>query len=143
MSRNRMKNSQSLHWMGVVKWVLISSLVAGLGLVYMLCKNQNLHLAAETRRLEIQLATIETRNKELNGDLESMKSLRRLTARLNQMHSTLVYWGDPSASWASLEQNPHARVVRPGTTPRTAVNFDSTIVTSVTPQAAATTQANP
>ncbi len=55
MSRNRMKNSQSLHWMGVVKWVLIASLVSGLGLTYMLCKNQNLHLAAETRRLQIQL----------------------------------------------------------------------------------------
>ena len=28
MSRNRMKNSQSLHWMGVVKWVLIAGLLA-------------------------------------------------------------------------------------------------------------------
>jgi len=136
MSRNRMKNSQSLHWMGVVKWVLISSLVAGLGLVYMLCKNQNLHLAAETRRLEIQLATIEARNKELNGDLETMKAPRRLAARIRDMHSTLVQWGDPSAMWVELEQNPHARAVRMGTTPRTIGTFDTTVVTSVAPQAA-------
>jgi uncharacterized protein HemX len=131
MSRNRMKNSQSLHWMGVVKWVLISGLVAGLGLVYMLCKNQNLHLAAETHRLEIQLATIETRNKELNGDLESLKSIKRLEARLTQINSSLVRWGDPSATWVSLEQNPHARVARMGTAPKATMSMDSTIVTSV------------
>ena len=45
MSRNRLKNSQSLHWMGVMKWVLIAGLLSGLGLFYMLSKNQNLHLA--------------------------------------------------------------------------------------------------
>jgi hypothetical protein len=50
MSRNRMKNSQSLHWMGVVKWILIAGLLAGLGLCYMICKNQNLHLAEKTHR---------------------------------------------------------------------------------------------
>ena len=33
MSRNRMKNSQSLHWMGVVKWVLIFLMLAGLGVL--------------------------------------------------------------------------------------------------------------
>jgi len=130
MSRNRMKNSQSLHWMGVVKWVLISSMVAGLGLVYMLCKNTNLHLAAEKHRLEIQLATIEKRNKELNGDLESLKTIKRLQAKLKEAHSELVQWGDPSATWVSLEQNPHARVARMGTTPRTTMSTDATIVTS-------------
>ncbi len=136
MSRNRVKNSQSLHWMGVVKWVLIAGVVSGLGLTYMLCKNQNLHLAAETRRLELQLATIETRNKELNGDLESMKSLARLQKRLQGMHSSLVHWGDPSASWVSLEQDTHARVARIGTNPRTVLNFDSSVVTAAAPQPA-------
>jgi len=134
MSRNRMKNSQSLHWMGVVKWVLIAGLVAGLGLTYMLCKNQNMHLAAEARRLEIQLTAIEMRNKELNGDLESMKAPRRLAARIKDMHSTLVNWGDPSANWVSLELNTHARVVRNGTLPRTAFS-EQTVITATTPQA--------
>jgi hypothetical protein len=135
MSRNRVKNSQSLHWMGVVKWVLIAGVVSGLGLTYMLCKNQNLHLAAETRRLEIQLATIETRNKELNGDLESMKSMARLTARIKAMHSNMVCWGDPTAVWVSLEQNTHARVARLGTKPKaTYFDSDSTVVTATTPQ---------
>ena len=141
MSRNRMKNSQSLHWMGVVKWVLISGLVAGLGLVYMLCKNQNLHLAAETHKLEIQLAQIEARNKELNGDLESMKSIARLTARVKALHLPLVGWKDPSASWVDLEQNGHAHVPQPGTSPRGALIYDSSVVT-VAPRAAATQAGN-
>ncbi len=81
--------------------------------------------------MEIQLAQIETRNKELNGDLESMKSLKRLTARLQQMHSNLVQWGDPTANWVMMEQNPHARVVPMGTSPRPVINFDSSVVTAV------------
>ena len=130
MSRNRMKNSQSLHWMGVVKWVLIAGLISGLGLTYMLCKNQNLHLAAETHRLELQLATIETRNKELDGDLESMKSMKLLRQRLDDMHSDLVGWGDPRANWKRMDQNPHARVAQIVTNPQAVVNLDASVVTS-------------
>ena len=98
MSRNRMKNSQSLHWMGVVKWILIAGLLAGLGLGYVICKNQNLHLAEQTLRAKKQLAAIEARNADLELDLQGMKSINLLTRRLAQMHSTLVPWGDPRAS---------------------------------------------
>jgi hypothetical protein len=94
MSRNRMKNSQSLHWMGVVKWVLIAGMLSVLGLSYMLCKNQNLHLAEETRRLELQRETIQKRNDQLTYDLDMMKSAGRLQRRLAQMHSGLVRLSD-------------------------------------------------
>ena len=99
MSRNRVKNSQSLHWMGVVKWVLIAGLISGLGLTYMQCKIQNMHLAAQSLTLEKQLAMIETRNKELYGDLEFMKSPARLQKRIRNMNSSLVYWNDPKLTW--------------------------------------------
>ena len=136
MSRNRMRNSQSLHWMGVVKWVLISSLVAGLGLIYMLCKNQNLHLAEETHRVQKQIDAIEDRNETLTADLEAMKSMKSLERRLAVMHSTLVQWGDPRASWVRLDQNTRARVARLGTAPTSALNLDSSVVaaTSTTGQ---------
>src|SRR5208282_2941453 len=97
MSRNRMKNSQSLHWMGVLKWILIAGLLAGLGLCYMICKNQNLHLAEETHHMQKQLDAIEARNAELALDLQSMKSMNSLKRRLALMHSTLISWGDPRA----------------------------------------------
>jgi len=90
MSRNRLKHSHSLHWMGVLKWILIVGLMSVLGLVYMLGKNQNLHLAQETYRLREQLEAIEMRNDQLNFDLERMKSPSALVHRLAQMHSTLV-----------------------------------------------------
>jgi len=130
MSRNRMKNSQSLHWMGVLKWILIVGMLAGLGLCYMLCKNQNLHLAEETHRAQKQLAAIEARNAELESDLQNMKGLKLLQRRLAQMHSTLVSWGDPRASWARLDQNTRARLAGMGTMPKATLNLDAYPVVS-------------
>lgn len=130
MSRNRMKDSQSLHWMGVVKWILIAGLMAVLGLSYMLCKNQNLHLAEETHRLQNQLDSIEARNTELADDLEGMKSITVLKRRLAEMHSSLVQWNDPRANWVRLDQNTRARVAHIGAMPQPAYNLNSTVVTS-------------
>ena len=136
MSRNRMKNSQSLHWMGVVKWILIAGLLAGLGLCYMLCKNQNLHLAEETHRVQKQLNSIEARNAELALDLQSMKSMALLKRRLAQMHSTLISWGDARANWLAWEQNTRARLARIGTTPTSTLNLDSSVVAATAQQPA-------
>jgi hypothetical protein len=132
MSRNRMRNSQSLHWMGVVKWVLIAGLLAGLGLGYMICKNQNLHLAEETHHVQKQLDAIEARNADLALDLQSMKSMALLKRRLVQIHSTLISWGDPRANWVPWEQNTRARLVRIGTPPQTTLNLDATPVADTT-----------
>jgi hypothetical protein len=128
MSRNRMRNSQSLHWMGVVKWILIAGLLAGLGLCYMLCKNQNLHLAEETHHAQKQLDAIVARNEELRNDLDRMMSPKPLERRLAQIHSTLISWGDARANWIPWEQNTRARLVRIGTTPKTTLNLDATPV---------------
>jgi len=128
MSRNRMRNSQSLHWMGVVKWILIAGLLAGLGLCYMICKNQNLHLAEETHHIQKQLDAIEARNAELALDLQGMKSMALLKRRLAQMHSTLISWGDPRANWLPWEQNTRARLARIGTTPQTTLDLDSSVM---------------
>ena len=125
MSRNRMRNSQSLHWMGVVKWILIAGLLAGLGLCYMICKNQNLHLAQKTLEVRRQLEAIEARNRQLTADLQSMKSPKLLERRLAQMHSALIQWNDPRASWVNLEQNTRARLAKMGTMPNSSVNVDS------------------
>jgi hypothetical protein len=128
MSRNRMKNSQSLHWMGVVKWILIAGLLAGLGLCYMICKNQNLQLAEATHTAQKQLDALEARNAVLTADLQSMKSPKVLEHRLALMHSTLVQWNDPRASWVRLDQNTRAVLARIGTIPQAALNLDSTPV---------------
>jgi hypothetical protein len=134
MSRNRMKNSQSLHWMGITKWILIFSLLSGLGLCYMLQKNQNLHLAAERLTVENQLAAIKARNEELRADLEHMKSRSVLERRLAQFHSSLIKWGEPGANWLPWEQHTRAVLARIGTVPKSPMNFDATYQAStVTP----------
>jgi hypothetical protein len=138
MSRNRMKNSQSLHWMGVLKWILITGLLAGLGLCYMLCKNQNLHLAQETHLLQQHLDSVAARNADLRADLSRMKSLTLLERRLKLMHSTLVAWGDPSANWLRLDLDTRARLVREGTPVKSPINLNglnsgSAPVASATP----------
>jgi hypothetical protein len=130
MSRNRMRNSQSLHWMGVMKWILIAGLLAGLGLCYMLCKNNNLHLAQETRQLQETLDTIKAGNNDLEADLRRMKSLALLDRQLKQMQSKLVQWGDPSATWIRLDLNTRARLVREGTLVKSSLNLDAVPVAS-------------
>jgi hypothetical protein len=95
MSRNRMRNSQSLHWMGVLKWVVILGFLSVLGLSYMFCKNQNLRLADETQTLRKKLDRIELQNTTLTLDLEMMKSPELLKRRLQQMRSSLVPLYDP------------------------------------------------
>jgi hypothetical protein len=95
MSRNRMRNSQSLHWMGVLKWVLILGLVSVLGLSYMFCKNENLRLAHDTAALQKTYDAIRRHNVSLALALESMQSPERLQRHLAQMHSPLIALYDP------------------------------------------------
>jgi hypothetical protein len=132
MSRNKMRNSQSLHWMGVIKWILIAGLLAGLGLCYVLCKNQNLHLAQETYKLQEKLDDIRSRNTNLEADLRRMKSLTRLERELAMMHSALVPIGDPRLFLVRLDEDTRARLERDGTVPRAVINFDSAPVASTT-----------
>lgn len=136
MSRNRMKNSQSLHWMGVIKLLLITSLVAGLGLCYVLCKNQNLHLAQETQRLQLKFDSITARNSNLKADLQRMKSITRLERALVQMHSTLVPLDDPRLSLVRLDEDTRARLVRDGTLVKSSINLNAAPVAALSPAAA-------
>jgi hypothetical protein len=137
MSRNRIKNSQSLHWMGVLKWVLIAVMLAGLGLCYLIRKNDNLHLAQETYSAQKALDQIKATNNELELELQGMKSITLLKRRLTQIHSTLVGLGDPRVSWVRLDENTRARLVRAGTMPNAGLNIDSV------PVAATTTDSQP
>jgi hypothetical protein len=130
MSRNRLKNSQSLHWMGVVKWILIAGLLSVLGLSYMLCKNQNLHLAEETHRLQVQLDAIEKRNEELKMDLNGMKSPRELEKRLARMNSTLVRLPDARIAVVPLDQSTPMRLVGRGTEPNHMLNLNPPVAAS-------------
>jgi hypothetical protein len=130
MSRNRVKNSQSLHWMGVIKWILIVGLLAGLGLCYVLCKNQNLHLAEEVHKLQEKLDGIKARNTNYEADLRRMKSPIRLARELVVMHSSLIPLDDPRLSLVRLDEDTRARVERDGTVPRAMLNLDAAPVAS-------------
>jgi hypothetical protein len=125
MSRNRMRNSQSLHWMGVLKWVVILGFLSVLGLSYMFCKNQNLRLADETQTLRKKLDRIERQNTTLALDLEMMKSPELLKRRLQQMRSSLVPLYDPRmlAHVMRMEgQSTRMTLARMGTIPHVDVN---------------------
>jgi hypothetical protein len=122
MSRNRVKNSQSLHWIGVIKWVVIAGLLSVLGLSYMLCKNQNVYLAVETHRSEVQLAAIMQRNESLTYDLEAMKSPIRLQRRLAEMHSSLIRLSDMGSMVVRMDQIIHAVVPKSGAEPMAELN---------------------
>jgi len=131
MSRNRMKNSQSLHWMGVLKWIMIIGLLAGLGLCYVLCKNKNLHLAEETHLLQEQLDNINSRNISLEADLRRMKSPLRLARELEIMHSSLVPLDDSRLALVRLDEDTRARLERDGAVPHAYLNLNAAPVASV------------
>jgi uncharacterized protein HemX len=124
--------------MGVLKWILIVGLMSVLGLVYMLGKNQNLHLAQETYRLQDQLDAINLRNEQLNYDLNVMKSPAALAHRLAQMHSTLVRLDQmPAGSVVSMEQtSTRMRLERMETIPST-VNLNPPVASATDPGAPA------
>ena len=130
MSRNRIKNSQSLHWMGVLKWVLVIGLISVLGLSYMLGKNQNLHLAAETHKLQDQYDVLERNNNDLALDLERMKSPAALARRLASMHSSLVRLDPQVMNIVHREQTTRMRLVRSGTMPIPAISSISVVSSS-------------
>lgn len=139
MSRNRMRNSQSLHWMGVLKWVMILGLGSVLGLSYMSCKNENLQLADQTHQLRLKLDAIERHNTTLGLDLERMKSPSRLVKRLAQMHSSLVAISDPRMidHVARMEgQSTRMRLARMETVPQVSLSpqtVDATEISSSHP----------
>jgi hypothetical protein len=140
MSRNRLKHSHSLHWMGVLKWILIVGLLSVLGLVYMLGKNQNLHLAQETYRLQEQLDAINQRNDELNFELNRMKSPSALVRRLALMHSTLVRLDQMAASVVPMDSSTRMRLERIEMVPPASsnVNYSTTPSVNLNPPVAAT-----
>lgn len=134
MSRNRMRNSQSLHWMGVLKWVMILGLGSVLGLSYMFCKIQNLHLANQTRELRLKLDAIERHNTTLGLDLERMKSPSRLVKRLAQMHSSLIAISDPRMidHVARMEgQSTRMRLARMETVPQVSLSPQTVDATDI------------
>jgi hypothetical protein len=125
MSRNRMRNSQSLHWMGVMKWVVILGMGSILGLSYMFCKTQNMRLASDTLQLQRKLESIERHNTALALDLQIMESPDLLKRRLAQNRSTLVPLYDPRmlAHVTRMEgQSTRMKLEAMGTIP----NFDVT-----------------
>ncbi len=133
MSRNRMRNSQSLHWMGVLKWVVILGFLSVLGLSYMFCKNQNLNLANQTLALRKKLAAIERHNTTLALDLEMLKSPERLKRHLAQIRSTLVPLSDPEMQTriARMEgESTRMRLMPKGTEVPVEIDVDSHHVTA-------------
>lgn len=90
MSRNRVKNSQSLHWMMVVKYVLIVGLLSVLGLSYILCKNHIVQLANEVGDQEKVLASLRDQNAQLDLVINRMKSPRELQRRVADQRLVMV-----------------------------------------------------
>jgi hypothetical protein len=128
-----MRNSQSLHWMGVLKWVVILGFLSVLGLSYMFCKNQNLRLADQTLGLRKKLAAIDRHNTTLALELEMMKSPVVLERRLRQMRSSLVLLSDPEmqSRIARMEgQSTRMRLAPIGTDVPTVIDVDSQNVTA-------------
>ena len=90
MSRNRAKNTHSLHWAAVLKWVGVLMTFSILGAGYVAKKNQVLRLASEVQTQEDELNAWKKRNLQLKCNIAQLSSFGELQARLNSLGSGMV-----------------------------------------------------
>ena len=90
MSRNRTKNTHSLHWAAVLKWVGVLMTFSILGAGYVAKKNQVLRLASEVQTQEDELNAWKKRNLQLKCNIAQLTSFGQLQARLNTLGSGMV-----------------------------------------------------
>lgn len=83
MSRNQMKHSQSLHWLKVLKIVVVAGICLALGLSYITYKNQAMKVAQDTLKQKKELARIIERNVQLSDRINMMTSPQALQRRIH------------------------------------------------------------
>lgn len=64
MNRNEHHSDLPLSAMGIVKWILITGLLAGLGLCYILCKNKNLQLEEQIMVLQQDSGVVQEKTRD-------------------------------------------------------------------------------
>ena len=82
MSRNRLRNSNSLHLTTVLKVVLMLALIASLGLSYIFLDNRQKRLANEISKQETQLKVMTERNLQMQSVIDRLKSPAALERRV-------------------------------------------------------------
>jgi len=94
MSRNRAKNTHSLHWATVLTCIAVVMTVSILGASFVALKNKVLRLAAEVRTQEVDLDNWKRRNQQLQYNINRVSSYEELQRRITFLNSGMVKIGE-------------------------------------------------
>jgi hypothetical protein len=94
MSRNRVRNTHSLHFAAVLKWVVLVAFLSIFGIGYVMLKNKVLRLASEVNDQELVLKGWRKRNDQLRCNLNQLASIGELQRRVAALGSGMVRIGE-------------------------------------------------
>jgi hypothetical protein len=81
---NRRKYANPIHIAPLFKWLLLASLVAACGLLFVFIKNQQHFLGEQTREVERQIRDVRAQNEVLLARISALSSRAELQRKLNQ-----------------------------------------------------------
>jgi cell division protein FtsB len=113
MSRNRMRNSQSLKWSTVLQIIVVVGLLLMLGVSYLAYQNHVRRLAQDELKLRKDLAMMEERNRQLSGNLARLKSPLEIERRMAALNLRFVKIMELENHPMDDETSPRARWSRP------------------------------
>ncbi|PAW79465.1 MAG: hypothetical protein B9S32_02690 [Verrucomicrobia bacterium Tous-C9LFEB] len=83
MSRNQFRDTRSLQWTQVLKYVVIAAVLLLVGLSFLVAKNQQMRLAEEAAQGRKDLAKIVRSNDQLKSNIDWLNAPRHLQSRIS------------------------------------------------------------
>lgn len=84
MAQNRKKHANALPVASLSKWIIAAFFLGVVGLSYVYLKNQHLTTGDEIKRMERELANLNTQNELMHGRIVALSSRSVLQRRLNE-----------------------------------------------------------
>ena len=90
MSRSRRKNRNMINAPSLARWIMLTAILALIGLSYVYLKLQLYHLGDRTKALEKQLASLRTQNEIAGVQIAALTSRSALQRRLKEGYLKMV-----------------------------------------------------
>ncbi|MFH1066411.1 MAG: hypothetical protein V1746_00670 [bacterium] len=90
MSRNVLRRSNDIHIRRLWRWVTIISVGAAFGLIFVYINVQNIGLANDVKKLEMEMAELNKRNTLLQLEVAARMKPRKLQEKIAELGMQMV-----------------------------------------------------